>query len=361
MQEVFAQAGQIKSFRLVTDKETGKLKGYGFCEYYEQAAAEIAVQNINQREVSGRQLRVDFAEDNMKGDDRDREGRRGPPPAHFREPRGGPGSKPVGAAAASSAAATMASMLGGPPGPGPTQEHVNAVLGGMSAQQLYDLMQQMRTMITTSPAQARHILISNPQLTKALFQAQILLGMVKPPPPPQGAPMPGPGPAGPPGAGPPPAHMGGPPPPYQPAPGPAPMPQGPPVMVAGGPPPGQYGAPQPGQYGAPPPQPMQQAPAGYGQPPAQPQVMVDAYGRPLQAGGPPMMAQAPPQPQMMQAQPPPQHNMAAILAAVPPEQHALVQQVLSLSEEQISALPEGARVQVMQVKQLLVSQGVMPR
>lgn len=71
----------IHACRLVTDKDSGKLKGYGFCEYYEQAAAEIAVQNINSREVSGRQLRVDFADDNMKGDERD--GRRGPP-AHFR-------------------------------------------------------------------------------------------------------------------------------------------------------------------------------------------------------------------------------------------------------------------------------------
>lgn len=130
----------------------------------------------------------------------------------------------VGTAAASSAAATMASMLGGPSGPGPTQEHVNAVLGGMSANQLYDLMQQMRAMIQSNAAQARHILISNPQLTKALFQAQILLGMVKPPPaPPQAAPMPGPGPAGGPAPGfqPPPAAG---PPPYQPAPGPGPGP-----------------------------------------------------------------------------------------------------------------------------------------
>ncbi len=43
-------------------------------------------------------------------------------------------------------------------------------------------MSQMRGLIQQNPAQARQTLISNPQLTKALFQAQILLGMVKPPP-----------------------------------------------------------------------------------------------------------------------------------------------------------------------------------
>lgn len=40
---------------------------------------------------------------------------------------------------------------------------------------------------------------------------------------------------------------------------------------------------------------------------------------------------------------------------------ALVQQVLSMTDEQIAQLPEGARMQVLQVKQLLVAQGIMPR
>ena len=48
--------------------------------------------------------------------------------------------------------------------------------------------------------QARQILVQNPQLTKALFQAQILLGMVKPAPAPGPSQIPGPGPG--PGPGP---------------------------------------------------------------------------------------------------------------------------------------------------------------
>ncbi len=94
--------------------------------------------------------------------------------------------QPVGAPAAASAASTMASWLGGPAAPGPAQGHVNNVLGGMSAAQLFELMSQMRALIQQNPAQARQTLLSNPQLTKALFQAQILLGMVKPPPAPAG-------------------------------------------------------------------------------------------------------------------------------------------------------------------------------
>ncbi|KAL8141829.1 hypothetical protein V2J09_014861 [Rumex salicifolius] len=53
-------------------------------------------------------------------------------------------------------------------------------LAGLSKTQLYDIMSQMKTLIEQNPEQARQILIQNPPLTRALFQAQIMLGMVQP-------------------------------------------------------------------------------------------------------------------------------------------------------------------------------------
>ncbi|XP_009620410.1 uncharacterized protein LOC107806009 [Nicotiana tabacum] len=50
---------------------------------------------------------------------------------------------------------------------------------GMSKNQLYDIMCQMKGLIEQNQQQARQILIQNPNLTKALFQAQIMLGMVQ--------------------------------------------------------------------------------------------------------------------------------------------------------------------------------------
>lgn len=60
--EVFQQAGPVVSFRLVFDRDTGKPKGYGFCEYRDVETALSAMRNLNNYEFNGRQLRVDFAD-----------------------------------------------------------------------------------------------------------------------------------------------------------------------------------------------------------------------------------------------------------------------------------------------------------
>ncbi|KAG5014735.1 hypothetical protein JHK82_020419 [Glycine max] len=60
-------------------------------------------------------------------------------------------------------------------------EGLPANLAGMSKNQLYDIMSQMKNLIEQNQQQARQILIQNPMLTKALFQAQIMLGMVQAP------------------------------------------------------------------------------------------------------------------------------------------------------------------------------------
>ncbi|XP_020089557.1 vegetative cell wall protein gp1 isoform X2 [Ananas comosus] len=54
-------------------------------------------------------------------------------------------------------------------------------IAGMSKSQLFDIMCQMKALIDQDREQARKILVDNPALTRALFQAQIMLGMVKPP------------------------------------------------------------------------------------------------------------------------------------------------------------------------------------
>ena len=49
------------SFRLVFDRETGKPKGFGFCEYEDQETAARAMRLLTGRELNGRVLRIDSA------------------------------------------------------------------------------------------------------------------------------------------------------------------------------------------------------------------------------------------------------------------------------------------------------------
>ncbi|KAG6536006.1 hypothetical protein ZIOFF_001044 [Zingiber officinale] len=76
--QICEEVGPVVSFRLVSDRETGKPKGYGFCEYKDEETALSARRNLQGYEINGRQLRVDFAE-NDKNADRNREQGRGGP------------------------------------------------------------------------------------------------------------------------------------------------------------------------------------------------------------------------------------------------------------------------------------------
>lgn len=61
MKDIFREVGPVLSFKLVFDRETGKPKGYGFCEYKDQETALSAMRNLNGYEIGGRSLRVDNA------------------------------------------------------------------------------------------------------------------------------------------------------------------------------------------------------------------------------------------------------------------------------------------------------------
>jgi len=54
-------AANLFVYRLVFDRDSGKPKGYGFCEYKDQETALCAMRNLNNYEIAGRNLRVDNA------------------------------------------------------------------------------------------------------------------------------------------------------------------------------------------------------------------------------------------------------------------------------------------------------------
>lgn len=202
--QICEEVGPVVSFRLVIDRETGKPKGYGFCEYKDEETALSARRNLQGYEINGRQLRVDFAE-NDKGADKSREqpqGRGGPgltSNADVQRSSGGPAIlgdsalyQPIGLPSASTAASVMAGALGGvqidsmskqsgmPSQSGFASDPLTLHLSNMTKKQLYDIMAEMKVMGTQNKDLARQLLSLCPVLLKALFQAQIMLGMVPP-------------------------------------------------------------------------------------------------------------------------------------------------------------------------------------
>ena len=63
IRELFSQYGTVESMSLVTDRETGKLRGFGFVEM-SRADASRAIQNLNGKALRGRPLRVNEAQEN---------------------------------------------------------------------------------------------------------------------------------------------------------------------------------------------------------------------------------------------------------------------------------------------------------
>src|SRR5262245_28237371 len=78
LREVFAQAGQVESAVVVTDRSTGRSRGFGFVEMATSEEADQAVQKLNGKDLDGRQLKVERAKSGEGGGGAGGGARRGP-------------------------------------------------------------------------------------------------------------------------------------------------------------------------------------------------------------------------------------------------------------------------------------------
>lgn len=60
IKELFSRFGEVRSITLVTDRYTGKFRGFGFVEM-DQQDAEEAIKELNNMEFHGRNLKVNEA------------------------------------------------------------------------------------------------------------------------------------------------------------------------------------------------------------------------------------------------------------------------------------------------------------
>jgi len=66
IRELFGQHGTVHSVKLITDRETGRFRGFGFVEMSRDQAGE-AIEALNGADFGGRTLRVNEARDRGAG------------------------------------------------------------------------------------------------------------------------------------------------------------------------------------------------------------------------------------------------------------------------------------------------------
>lgn len=148
--------------------ETGKPKGYGFADFADADAAASAVRNLNDYEIMGRKIRVDWPHNNEKDSI----------PEDYSDPY-----QPQPQAQQPPQQQNPSSLPPLPPGVEvpPHLDCPNAIsqtLSQLPPNQLLDVLSQMKALAVTDPARATELLRTAPQLAYAIFQALLLMNLV---------------------------------------------------------------------------------------------------------------------------------------------------------------------------------------
>ncbi|KAG2190040.1 hypothetical protein INT46_007405 [Mucor plumbeus] len=201
--EVFKEVGPVASFRLLFDRDTGRPKGYGFCEFLDAETAASAVRNLNDYEIGGRQLRVDYAamDDNQSrpshqggGNQNQNQNRHhnAPPPSmplpsqqqqqqhQQHQQQLPPHNMPIQAPPPQQQQPQLPPQQQAPPVNMSSVDEISKVLASMNSQDLFTLMSQMKQMSFERADFTREFLTSNPQVAYALFQAMVMMNIVDP-------------------------------------------------------------------------------------------------------------------------------------------------------------------------------------
>jgi RNA recognition motif-containing protein len=58
LQELFEQYGEVDSVKIITDRDSGRSKGFGFIEMADETAARNAISKLDNQELEGRNIVV---------------------------------------------------------------------------------------------------------------------------------------------------------------------------------------------------------------------------------------------------------------------------------------------------------------
>ncbi|KAM4055000.1 hinge domain of cleavage stimulation factor subunit 2 domain-containing protein [Hirsutella rhossiliensis] len=171
--DIFSSAGKVERFRLVYDSETGRPKGFGFADYPDTDSASSAVRNLNDYEIMGRKLRVDFSNEQKSGGDDD---------AGNNQPSSAMNLHAANGGGTFSQPSTLPQLPAGKEIPAglTCTDAISRTLNTLPPPQLLDILGQMKSLASSDPQRATELLQQAPQLSYAVFQALLLMGLVSP-------------------------------------------------------------------------------------------------------------------------------------------------------------------------------------
>ncbi|KAL7532027.1 hypothetical protein ACHAWF_003990 [Thalassiosira exigua] len=176
----FSELGRIIKVRMVSDLETGKPRGFAFIEFEDPQAALSAIRNMNEYEINGRRIRVNFSNSshletlaNQLGMDLSHVTGKGPG-------GGGGGKKDENKSAGAVGGAGGPGAVGGPGGVTGSKA-VAAALRGMNKGEMYDVVAKLKEISDSNPDEARKLLTQHPQLPEAILYCMSELDMIKTP------------------------------------------------------------------------------------------------------------------------------------------------------------------------------------
>ena len=152
LSEIFSDVGRVVRVRMVTDQETENPRGFAFIEFHDPQAALSAIRNMNDYEMNGRKIRVNFSNSSHLEGLAAKLGMDVPNALSQQKQDVGPGTIAVAEA-----------------------------LKGMTKGELYDVVARLKEISDLDPDEARRILSGHPQLQEAILFAMSKLDMIKTP------------------------------------------------------------------------------------------------------------------------------------------------------------------------------------
>lgn len=70
LKEAFAECGTVVSAKIITDRDSGRSKGFGFVEMSSETEAQASIQRFNGAEADGRAMTVNIAKPMQPRDNR---------------------------------------------------------------------------------------------------------------------------------------------------------------------------------------------------------------------------------------------------------------------------------------------------